>query len=88
MNDVEYRNTDVMVQARGMYKAWLKRADPDDLLIDDVEDLVIEMYPTEHRRDGKLCEALRDLIFLKKADHAPRDTHAVALATLRYEDAI
>jgi len=89
METLEYTPA-VMKQALRLYKKWAKSSagDLDRLHKDDPETLVNEMYVTEHKRDPLLCEVLTEVIWVKKSEHIPADAHAVALANLRYEDAI
>lgn len=82
------RDAAVMKQALRLYKIWAKKNDLDRLHKDDLQVLIKEMYQTEHKRDQLLCDVLAEVIWVKQSEHIPVNAHAVALANLRYEDAI
>lgn len=88
MKDTEQFNTSVMKQARLLFNAWARKNKLDKLHTESLDDLVFDIYKTEHRRDLELDEALTELLMIKRLEHAPEDTQAVALANLRYVDAI
>lgn len=78
----------VMQQALHLYKKWMRKHDTDKLHTECVDDLLLDMYRTEYKRDVLLDDALTELIELKRSEHRPVDHQAVALANLRYVDAI
>ena len=88
MHDTDKRMTAVTKQARLLFNALARKHHMDELHKACVDDLVLDIYQTEHRRDMALDEALTDIIEVKRLEHAPVNAHAVALANLRYEDAI
>jgi len=73
----------VKQQALHLYKKWMRKHSTDKLHTECVDDLVLDIYRTEYRRDVLLDDALIELIELKRSEHRPIDHQAVALANLR-----
>ena len=78
-------------QALSLFNAWTRKTKNEwrDLIHTEcLDDLVLDIYRTEHKRDLALDEAITDLLIEKRSTNVPANAHAVALANLRYEDAI
>ena len=78
----------VLRQAHQHFDKWAKSNDIDDLWKRDAYDLACEMYAPYGKRDSLLVDAIETLIEFEKSEGTPVDERSVALANLRYEDAI